>query len=53
MIDRNQTLHRVPIKYRKQKVACSLNCVKAESGLRCNKYWRKCAIYMKEIKKKN
>jgi len=53
MTDRNQTLHRVPIKYKKQKVACPLNCVKAESGLRCNKYWRNCTIYIEEIKKKN
>jgi len=47
MTDRNQTLHRVKIKYRKQEVACPLNCVKAETCLRCNKYWTKCNIYKK------
>ena len=49
MNDRNKTLHRVQIKYTKQKVACPLNCERAESGLRCNKYWEKCSIYKNTI----
>lgn len=47
---KNKTLHRVKIKYKKQNVACPLNCVKAEPCLRCNKYWNKCSIYEKSLK---
>jgi len=55
MLERNKTLHRVQVKLIKQKVACPLNCERAETGLRCNKYWEKCAIYkeiLKDVRKK-
>ena len=50
MLGRNKMLHRVKIEYKIDKsVACPLNCERAESGLRCNKYWEKCAIYKNTI----